>query len=589
MPSGLLDHLGRRTTFVVGKGGVGKTTTAGGIALALADRRHPTHLLSTDPAHSLADLFLQPLLAGPTPSACTDRLVLEELDAQAEARRCLAALEPALLEIIDRGTYLDPDDAEALLEAAVPALDEIGAALRIGTLARSGERLVVDTAPTGHTLRLLDAEAMVASWLQVFEAMAAKAQTVASALVGQTVRLLGEEALAGLAEDMARFTAVLRDSDFLVVTGAGDVEKAETVRLVTALRERGLRVAATVAMARPGATADFLLPVHPALHGCEALRLWAREDAPLAIESIREPRPGPALSPPPVARPVRGTGGLPVPLDRELLVFAGKGGVGKTTCAAAVAVRLAGTGRVVALGTDPAGSLHDVIGGEVAGLRVRESAAEVEFERMKERYRRELNDLLSAAGLDAAARMDRNVIESLWSVAPPGIDELVAIARLAGDMSEEQRLVLDTAPTGHFLRLIATPDLALDWTHRLMRILIKYRAVGALDAPGGPLLRLARRLRTVGERLADPARTSIVVVTVDEPMIRAETGRLMERLVGLGLPLAAVVVNRAVGNGVRPLDEALTAGLPVFVAPTVAEPVGAPALLAFFESWSRAA
>jgi arsenite/tail-anchored protein-transporting ATPase len=116
--------------------------------------------------------------------------------------------------------------------------------------------------------------------------------------------------------------------------------------------------------------------------------------------------------------------------------------------------------------------------------------------------------------------------------APPGLDELVAVGACCRTRARGARVVLDTAPTGHFLRLVAMPGEALDWTHRIMRVLLKYRALGGLDAPGGPLLRLAKRLRALRERLADPARTAIVVVTLDEPLVAAETGRLIERLRG---------------------------------------------------------
>jgi arsenite/tail-anchored protein-transporting ATPase len=199
---GLLERLGRPTTFVVGKGGVGKTTTAGALALALADSGQATHLLSTDPAHSVGDLFQQPAGPEPVPSRCTGHLILEEVDAEGLARERLTSLRPALLEVIDRGTYLDAEDAASLLSGALPGLDEIGAALRIIALARTEARLVVDTAPTGHTLRMLDSESVVHGWLAVFEAMVAKAEAVASALLGQQVRLHAETELRALAEDM---------------------------------------------------------------------------------------------------------------------------------------------------------------------------------------------------------------------------------------------------------------------------------------------------------------------------------------------------------------------------------------------------
>jgi arsenite/tail-anchored protein-transporting ATPase len=580
---GLLERLGRPTTFVVGKGGVGKTTTAGALALALADSGLDTHLLSTDPAHSLGDLFQQPLGREPIHSRCSRRLVLEELDAESLVGTRLNSLRPALRELIDAGTYLDGEDAESLLGASLPGLDEIGAALRVIALGATPARLVVDTAPTGHTLRMLDSEATVQGWLHVFRTMADKANTVASALVGRPVRLRAEAELQRLAEDMGAFSHALVEADFVVVTAPGVVVQAETERLVRELQGRGLRVAGTVAMAQPGADADVLLPVGSGLQGCEALREWWRS-AGLA-------RGGPASRAPPVASSgARSrTAGLDPVLERDLVIFTGKGGVGKTTCASALAVCLAEDGPVVLMGADPAGSLADVVAAPVPDLAVIETDAQAALARIRDRYRDEVDAVFAAAGLDRAAVMDRAIMESLWNAAPPGIDEVMAIVRLAEEVPDGSRIVLDTAPTGHFLRLVAMPGVALDWTHKVMRILLKYRAVGGLDAPAGPLIRLAKQFRALRERLSDPSRTAIIVVTLEEPLVQAETGRLIDRLQHLDLPLAAVVVNRAADDPTaRSVDGAgRTPGLPTFRAPTVPEPTGPDALLAFARAWER--
>ncbi len=558
----LLDRLERRVIFVVGKGGVGKTTTAGGIALALADRGADVRLLSTDPAHSLADLFdTGQGIAGASP--CTDRLTLEELDAAAHVGARLQALEPALRELIERGTYLDLEDAESLLAGTIPGLDEIGAALRIDALARDVGRLVVDTAPTGHTLRMLDSPEVLEGWARVFDAMAAKADTVASALVGAAVRFSAEEALDDLVRDARGFGEAARAADFVVVTGPGAVVRAETDRLLRALADRGCRVAATVAIERPGAEAEILFPLRPGLAGCAPLRRWIAGGAGPPATGDTALRSGGAVAP-----------DVMEVLDRELVVFAGKGGVGKTTSAAAAALLLAREARVLLTGADPAGSLHDVLPDPPPGVEVRELDADRELERFRAAYRDEVERAFAAVGLEGAARLDRQVVESLWGLAPPGIDEIVAVSRLAADDADgtaaggtPRRIVLDTAPTGHFLRLIGMPALTRDWVHRVMRILLKYRAMGGLDAPAGPLLRFARRMRALQERLSDPSRTAIILVTLDEPIVRAETRRLHERLRGLDLHPAAILLNRR-------------------VAP---EPVGAERLRGLAAAWERIA
>ncbi|HEX9108090.1 MAG TPA: ArsA family ATPase, partial [Longimicrobiales bacterium] len=161
----LLRGSPRRFLFVVGKGGVGKTTAAAAVALHLADAGRPTHLVSTDPAHSVGDVFGVQLPAHPIPSPCTDRLTLEELDARAYARAWSGRVAGPIAELVERGTYLDADDAHALTGLSLPGVDEVMGALRLVELAEgNADRIVVDTAPTGHALRLLDAGALIDGW-----------------------------------------------------------------------------------------------------------------------------------------------------------------------------------------------------------------------------------------------------------------------------------------------------------------------------------------------------------------------------------------------------------------------------------------
>ena len=137
MIAALQERLTARFTFVVGKGGVGKTTAACAIALAAADAHSTTHLISTDPAHSLADVFQQTLTSSPAPSDCNPDLLPEELDARAAAARWLERAQPALLDLIEKGTYLDAEDARALLDLTLPGVDEIMGAVRLAELAQS--------------------------------------------------------------------------------------------------------------------------------------------------------------------------------------------------------------------------------------------------------------------------------------------------------------------------------------------------------------------------------------------------------------------------------------------------------------------
>lgn len=581
--AGRLDH---RFTFIVGKGGVGKTTTAGGLALALADAGTDTHLISTDPAHSLGDLFQQTGLSTPAESRCTPRLVLEELDASAYGADWLSELRPALAQLVERGTYLDDEDVASFLDLAVPGIDEVAAALRLTELAATGPpRILVDTAPTGHALRLLEADDIVAGWLRAFRAMADKAGAVASGLLHRDVRLAAEPMLDELEARMARFgSEVVSGGAGVIVTGAEPLVVAETARLARELERQGLVALARVAVA----TADrppegvLLLPYRSGLAGCDQLRAWRGDDATRRTVPAREAG-------------ARGTGAgradeptLHALLDREVILFSGKGGVGKSTCAAAAALLLAEDRPVALFSTDPAGSLGDLLGVEVgpapievAGVRVRQLDASAELERLRTRYMDDVQEVFERIGLDRSARLDRAVIESLWELAPPGMDEVLAMTLMAEGDEKADTVVIDTAPTGHFLRLMEMPELALDWIHAVLRILVKYRSALGLDDATEALLRFAKRIRRLRELLLDPERAAVFIVTLEAPMVTAETDRLRGALERAGLPIGGILHNR-----VR--DEAVSGGdAPHILAPDLGEPPAGPgALAAFARRWA---
>src|SRR5262249_21794961 len=148
--------------FFGGKGGVGKTTCASAFALSSLRRDTPASVLlvSTDPAHSLRDALGTRLPRG---------LRAVELDARKAFARWLDGHRAAAADVLEHGTWLDRDDIDALLELPLPGIDELVGLIEIDRIARpersrgarSYDLVVVDTAPTGHTLRLLGAPATV--------------------------------------------------------------------------------------------------------------------------------------------------------------------------------------------------------------------------------------------------------------------------------------------------------------------------------------------------------------------------------------------------------------------------------------------
>jgi arsenite-transporting ATPase len=258
---------------------------------------------------------------------------------------------------------------------------------------------------------------------------------------------------------------------------------------------------------------------------------------------------------------------LPAVRGASLLFFGGKGGVGKTTVAAATALRIARASpgrRVLLLSTDPAHSLADVLAAPVSdapaavrngpkNLLVREIDAPRALAARRGDLEAALNEIASAFGTGESGGGAERAAE-LMNLAPPGIDELFGIISVVDARADYDVIVVDTAPTGHALRLLEMPDAARDWTQALLRVLLKYKKLVRPGQLAEELLVLAKSVRELQAMLRDPAHTRFVAVTRAAEVPRLETERLLQRLRRLQLSTPAVVVNaltRAPGTCVR--------------------------------------
>jgi arsenite-transporting ATPase len=314
-----------------------------------------------------------------------------------------------------------------------------------------------------------------------------------------------------------------------------------------------------------------------------------------------------------------------MPPSRRLLVFGGKGGVGKTTAATTAALALADGrgGRVLLLSADPAHSLGDALSvrlgdderavpGASPRLRARELDADRALAAARARYRGAVDQLFDAlrGGSNLDPAFDRAVMQDLIALAPPGIDELFALAAVTDALTRESTpgapstVVLDTAPTGHALRLLALPDAAREWIQALLSVLLKYRQVVGLGRLAQELVDVSKQLRTLEALLRDPARTAFVAVTRPADLPRRETARLLDQLDAMGIPVAGLLVNAITPPGcarcrraaareekhVRALARRFLtrAGRPMILAPmTAPEPRGVRALRDWGRTWRR--
>jgi arsenite-transporting ATPase len=280
-----------------------------------------------------------------------------------------------------------------------------------------------------------------------------------------------------------------------------------------------------------------------------------------------------------------------------LTIVGGKGGVGKTTVACALASVVADRDSpVLVVSSDPAPSIGDVLGVPVPdeetaiparpGLFARQMDASAAFERFRRSYADRVDAVF--AGITRGAlelAHDRAVMRDLMALAPPGIDELYALIALGEMLAEGRfsRIIVDPAPTGHLLRLLEMPEIALTWSHRLMRIMLDFKDVAALGDAAQDVLDFARRSRSLRALLEDPGQCTVIVVCNDEPVVRAESVRLVAACRARGVRVSALVWNR-VHAPIRPLSD--LESLPQFEAPmTTPAPHGALALHAWTASW----
>ena len=287
------------------------------------------------------------------------------------------------------------------------------------------------------------------------------------------------------------------------------------------------------------------------------------------------------------------------PIATKFVLFGGKGGVGKTTSSAALAVKLADEGMTVAVvSTDPAHSLGDALDMDLSSGRVTEMpgmpptttgrlfALEVDTTDAVEEFKEVLRGLGGknknkkkggagggGGGLIASLELDEfaDVLES----APPGTDELVALARVLKLLKEGapdtgkrfDRIIIDTAPTGHTLRLLSFPEFLEGFLERVMAIRERLKGASTLmnmfgggwgggdDAEaevddGQPkrdrLREFQLKMIELDDLLHDPARAEFVAVTIPTEMAVAETERLVEALKEQDVAIRRVVVNQVI-------------------------------------------
>jgi arsenite/tail-anchored protein-transporting ATPase len=584
----------------VGKGGVGKTTVSSAYAVGSARKgKSRVLLISSDPAHSLADLFGTRL--GDRPQAVAlpggRRLFLWQVNAEKEFRAFISKYKEGLLATVESGTIFSRQEIEPLLDTALPGLAEISALLAVEQALSSGkyDRIVLDTAPFGHTLRLLQLPEQFARFLDFLEIAGSRDQILAAHFGGRVEtgpqRFLRD--WRAIVEAMRQ--AVSRDAQIFLVTTPEKFSLNEALRVTEALRNSPIAVeisavvlnravqragrcmlcrrrAAMTAFARK--TLHQHYPRRPVLmgedwgapvQGTAALNVFAQQVFEGKHKTISEVQPPRA----PELRLRR----VPWPIpDSKLTLVLGKGGVGKTTVSAGLGFRSRSARpkqAVTICSVDPAPSLDDIFQQEVVNqpqpvlgdprftAAEMDSAAEfaVWVRGVKDKIDQALS--LEQSGVHVELSFERRLFTALLDIVPPGVDEVFAVFRIL-DLLEAGALtvIIDMAPTGHALELLRLPERMLHWSRLLLKTLAAHRTLALAQDVAVEIAAFGQRVRELASLLQDSQRARVWTVMLPEPLPDRETERLREHLAGLAMAGGPLLVNRVlfpkdVGNCLR--------------------------------------
>lgn len=569
-----------------GKGGVGKTTCSCATALYCAQRGQKTLLASTDPAHSLADSLDIPVGRVITPVPGTSKLYALEIDALQYLEQFKQDYGDILKEIANRGTYFDREDINDFFSLSLPGLDELMGimALMDHLESREYDVIVLDTAPTGHTIRLLSLSDHMSEWLRVLDLMLEKHRYMAS-VFGRYRPDATDAFIERMNDKVSKLKKLLTDptrTQFTPVVIPEPMSINETEKLVKAVRSQGIpltqmivnRVASdrecTFCQSRRADQINKLEEIK------NKFKAFSRIELPLLPHEVRgisalvafaermfNPNSRRMVD---TATTVQTSATAPMPAclpgqelaEKKYVLIGGKGGVGKTSVAAATGLYLANQGkRTLAFSTDPAHSLSDsfvcFIGNQITSLpgSTHLYGLEIDPQRMldefKQQYVEEINEIfdsfLGGNGMDV--EFDREVMTELIALTPPGLDEVMALLKLM-ELSDEKNydvIILDTAPTGHLIRMLEMPELARQWFKTFFKLVSKYKGLVSLDKTTELMVEMARGVRKVQTTLMASDQTAFVGVTVPEAMVFAETEKLLASIQHLRVNSRWLVAN----------------------------------------------
>ncbi len=522
-----------RFLFFTGKGGVGKTSIACATAIELAGAGKRVLLVSTDPASNVGQVFGITIGNVITAIPAVANLSALEIDPQAAAQlyrnRIVDPVRGKLPEAVVKGIE---EQLSGACTTEIAAFDEFTALLTNEQLIAGYEHIIFDTAPTGHTIRLLQLPGAWSGFLEEgkgdasclgplagLEKQRSQYQQAVAALANplHTRLILVARAQTSTLQEAARthdeLQAIGLTQQYLVINGVLPKSEAGLDPLAAAIYTREQRAMADMPDMLKALPTDQIALKGFNLVGLEALHRLLKEQTAVTVQAAFQP---PVLQVPDLSTLVN-----EIAKDGHGLVMTmGKGGVGKTTIAAAIAVELAHRGLSVHLTTsDPAAHITETLNGSMANLTVSRIDPHTEIAR----YQQHVMDT-KGAQLDEAGR--KLLQEDLRSPCTEEIAVFQAFSKVIRQAGK-QFVVMDTAPTGHTLLLLdATGSYHRDIERQMGKTNLHFTT---------PMM-----------QLQDPKQTKVVLITLAETTPVLEAANLQTDLRRAGIEPWAWVINNSI-------------------------------------------
>jgi len=522
-----------RFLFFTGKGGVGKTSIACATAIELAEAGKKILLVSTDPASNLGQVFGLNIGNTITTIPAVSNLSALEIDPQAAAQLYRNRIvDPVRGKLPDSAVEGIEEQLSGACTTEIAAFDEFTALLINSTLTANYDHVIFDTAPTGHTIRLFQ---LPGAWSDFLEEGKGNASCLGPLAGLEKQRNQYREAVEALANpERTRLILVARaqasslreaarthdelagiglSQQYLVINGVLPQSEFAKDSLERAVYAREQKVIAEISEALKALPTDIISLKPFNLVGLDALHLLLKDQSVVSdtseLKSIALNAPNLSTLVDEIAKDGHG-----------LVMTMGKGGVGKTTIAAAIAVELAHRGLSVHLTTsDPAAHINETLNGAIDNLTVSRIDPHAEIER----YKQHVMDT-KGKGLDDAGR--KLLEEDLRSPCTEEIAVFQAFSRIIREAGKKF-IVMDTAPTGHTLLLLD----ATGSYHRDIE-----RQMGKTN----------KYFRTPMMQLQDPKQTKVLLITLAETTPVLEVSNLQADLRRAGIEPWAWVINNSV-------------------------------------------